>query len=80
MPDRLDGDLVLFASTIGRDDSVDVVKVWEPYVSGAIERHDIVSDHDQLMQTDSRDQFGPILAAKLLGLTNGQTQPERGDS
>ena len=73
VPDRLDGDLVLFASTIGRDDPVDVVKVWEPYVSGAIERHDIVSDHDQLMQTDSLEQFGPILAAKLRRLANGQT-------
>ncbi|MFD8813819.1 condensation domain-containing protein [Streptomyces sp. NPDC059627] len=68
-PARFHGDLLLFVSTIGRNTDVASPERWRPYVSGVIESHDVVSTHDQLMQTESLAQFAPILAAKLRGLS-----------
>jgi thioesterase domain-containing protein len=68
-PQYLDGDMLLFTSTAHHDSDAAHPDLWKPYVGGTIETHGIVSGHDELMQPESLDQFMPILAAKLCGLT-----------
>jgi thioesterase domain-containing protein len=61
--------MLLFTSTAHHDSDAAHPDLWKPYVGGTIETHSIVSGHDELMQPESLDQFMPILAAKLCGLT-----------
>ncbi|MFJ9850401.1 non-ribosomal peptide synthase/polyketide synthase [Streptomyces sp. NPDC101150] len=68
-PGRFDGDLLLFNSTIDREENSPGADIWRPYVGGRIESHDITTRHDRMTQPGSLAQIGPILEAKIADLT-----------
>jgi hypothetical protein len=78
-PDRFHGNLLLFNSTIDRDDDVVTPEVWRPCIDGTIESHDITSKYDLMTQPGSLAQIGPILTAKLHDMTSDTlpSHPER---
>ncbi|MEU7382804.1 amino acid adenylation domain-containing protein [Streptomyces sp. NPDC042207] len=74
-PDVFDGDLLLFNSTIDREDDSANAGIWQPYVTGRIDSHDITTRHDRMTQPGSLAQIGPILAAKIADITGTAPNP-----
>ncbi len=68
-PGRFHGDLLLFNSTIDREDDTATAEVWKPYIDGTIESHDITGRHDRMTEPGPLAQIGPVLAAKLQEIT-----------
>ncbi len=68
VPGVFDGDLLLFNSTIDRDEDTPDARTWQPYIGGRIESHDITTRHDRMTQPGSLAQIGPILAARITEL------------
>ncbi|WP_416071302.1 amino acid adenylation domain-containing protein, partial [Streptomyces sp. NY05-11A] len=64
-PAVFDGDMLLFNSTIDRDQDSPGADVWRPYVTGSIDSYDITARHDRMTQPGSLAQLGPLLAARL---------------
>ncbi|MFE7309674.1 amino acid adenylation domain-containing protein, partial [Streptomyces sp. NPDC057546] len=79
VPGRYDGDLLLFNSTIDRGHDDAGPKVWHPYIAGRIESHEITTRHDQMTQTGSLAQIGPVLAARIAEATGGTTLSQQED-
>ncbi|MGE7433937.1 amino acid adenylation domain-containing protein, partial [Kitasatospora sp. NPDC001175] len=78
-PGRFDGDLLLFNSTIDRTDDSTGAGIWQPYVAGRIESHEITTRHDRMTQPGSLAQIGPILAARLAEATGATSTPNLED-
>ncbi len=72
-PGRFQGDLLLFNSTVDRSDDGPTPEVWQPYIDGTIDSHDVTVRHDLMTQPGSLAQIGPILAAKLHEITNAMS-------
>ncbi|MGH3941364.1 MAG: amino acid adenylation domain-containing protein [Pseudonocardiaceae bacterium] len=70
-PGRFHGNLLLFNSTINRDDAAATPEVWKRYIDGTIKSHDITTGHDFMTQPGSLAQIGPILATELHHITSG---------
>ncbi|MBV6697676.1 non-ribosomal peptide synthase/polyketide synthase [Kitasatospora aureofaciens] len=68
VPGRFDGDLLLFNSTIDREADSPDAGVWQPYIAGRIESHDVTTRHDRMTQPGSLGQIGPVLAARIAEL------------
>lgn len=66
VPKRFEGDMLFFHSTIIPDwfDPIDP-EMWEPYVGGRIERHDIECRHKDLCQPGPLDEIGKTILNKL---------------
>lgn len=66
VPKRFEGDMLFFHSTIIPDwfDPIDP-EMWEPYVGGKIERHDIECRHKDLCQPGPLDEIGKTILNKL---------------
>ncbi|KJK59171.1 non-ribosomal peptide synthetase, partial [Saccharothrix sp. ST-888] len=76
-PSRFDGDLLLFNSTIDRTDDSAGAGIWQRYIAGRVESHDITTRHDRMTQPGSLAQIGPILAARLAEATGDNPTPTR---
>ncbi|MFD5514667.1 amino acid adenylation domain-containing protein [Streptomyces sp. NPDC127066] len=64
-PERFDGDMLFFEAA-GRDGaSTGLAEVWEPYVSGRIEKHVTPFKHMQMMSSDALADLAPVLARAL---------------
>ncbi|MEW2043495.1 thioesterase domain-containing protein, partial [Streptomyces sp. NPDC005534] len=64
-PEQFDGDMLFFEAA-GRDGaSTGLAEVWEPYVSGHIEKHVTPFEHMQMMSTDALADIAPVLARAL---------------
>ncbi|WP_316528536.1 non-ribosomal peptide synthase/polyketide synthase [Kitasatospora brasiliensis] len=66
VPRTFDGDLLLFNSTIDRsaEDNAGPA-IWQPYVTGRIESHEVTTRHNRMTQPGSLAQIGPVLAARI---------------
>ncbi|OMF80932.1 amino acid adenylation domain-containing protein [Paenibacillus glucanolyticus] len=66
VPKRFEGDMLFFHSTIIPDwfDPIDP-EMWNPYVGGVIERHDIECRHKDLCQPGPLDYIGKCILGKL---------------
>jgi nonribosomal peptide synthetase DhbF len=66
VPKRFEGDMLFFHSTIIPDwfDPIEP-EMWEPYVGGNIERHDIECRHKDLCQPGPLDYIGKCILSKL---------------
>ncbi|MGP4011181.1 amino acid adenylation domain-containing protein [Streptomyces sp. 4N124] len=63
--EKFDGDMLFFEAA-GRDGaSTGLAEVWEPYVSGRIEKHVTPFKHMQMMSADALADIAPILARAL---------------
>ena len=66
-PGVFDGDLLLFRAKV--DCKVQATAaLWQPYICGQIECHEVAARHDHMMQPDHLAQIGPVVAAKLRDL------------
>ncbi|WRZ89691.1 amino acid adenylation domain-containing protein [Streptomyces sp. NBC_01007] len=64
-PEQFDGDMLFFEAA-GRDGaSTGLAEVWEPYVSGHIEKHVTPFKHMQMMSSDALADIAPVLARAL---------------
>ncbi|MFJ8996720.1 amino acid adenylation domain-containing protein [Streptomyces sp. NPDC102279] len=64
-PEQFDGDMLFFEAA-GRDGaSTGLSEVWEPHVSGHIEKHVSPFQHMQMMSTDALAEIAPVLARAL---------------
>ncbi|WP_448322092.1 amino acid adenylation domain-containing protein [Streptomyces sp. CO7] len=64
-PEHFDGDM-LFIEAAGPDgDSTGLAEVWEPYVSGRIEKHVTPFPHMRMMSADALADIAPVLARAL---------------
>ncbi|MFF5175392.1 amino acid adenylation domain-containing protein [Micromonospora sp. NPDC000089] len=61
-PEVFDGDLLYFAAA--RTDEL-TWRLWQPYVTGRFEVHEIPAGHDQLMNPEPAAAIGRTLASKL---------------
>ncbi|GAB3738563.1 hypothetical protein GCM10027598_66990 [Amycolatopsis oliviviridis] len=69
------GDILLFVATVDRPEHlpVSVAKAsWKDFTSGAIEAHDIPSNHYDMVQTAALGQIGAIVAEKLRQRPEGE--------
>ncbi|WP_330347951.1 non-ribosomal peptide synthase/polyketide synthase [Streptomyces sp. NBC_00582] len=64
-PGVLDGDLLLFNSTIDREQDSPGADVWRPYVTGSLTSYDITARHDRMTRPGALAQLGPLLAARI---------------
>ncbi len=66
IPQRYDGDLLLFTSTDSGSDAATRPEAWIPYISGEIEVHPVAGRHrDMLTNRELSAQIGRVLASKL---------------
>ncbi|MFJ7910150.1 non-ribosomal peptide synthase/polyketide synthase [Kitasatospora sp. NPDC096204] len=74
VPGTFDGDLLLFNSTIDRsaDDNAGP-GIWQPYITGRIESHEVTTRHNRMTQPGSLAQIGPVLAARIADVTGDAT-------
>jgi thioesterase domain-containing protein/acyl carrier protein len=79
VPRELDGDLLLFNSTIDRTDDNAGPGIWRPYITGRIESHEITTRHDRMTKAGSLAQIGPILAARLAEATGDNPTRDQKD-
>ncbi|MGK4578986.1 non-ribosomal peptide synthase/polyketide synthase [Kitasatospora sp. HPMI-4] len=68
VPGLFEGDLLLFNSTIDREEGSPDARVWQPHIGGRIESHDVTTRHDRMTQPGSLAQIGPVLAARITEL------------
>ncbi|MFF1925985.1 amino acid adenylation domain-containing protein, partial [Streptomyces sp. NPDC058221] len=64
-PRRFEGPALFFTATEGRSDDTFGRELWNPYISGPVENHDVACAHAQMMQPAARAQIGTTLAAAL---------------
>jgi thioesterase domain-containing protein/acyl carrier protein len=62
------GDMLLFNSTIDREQDSPGADVWRPYVAGGIDSYDITARHDRMTRPGSLAQIGPVLAARITAI------------
>ncbi|MEU1517123.1 non-ribosomal peptide synthase/polyketide synthase, partial [Streptomyces sp. NPDC005811] len=64
-PGLFDGDMLLFNSTIDREQDSPGADVWRPYVTGSVDSYDITARHDRMTRPGALAQLGPLLAARI---------------
>jgi thioesterase domain-containing protein len=62
---RFDGDLMIIVATEDRPANPPSPADWQPYVSGAIETHEIACPHQLLTEPGPMAIIGPLLAAAM---------------
>ncbi|KPI15380.1 amino acid adenylation domain protein [Actinobacteria bacterium OK074] len=67
-PGVFHGDMLLFNSTIDREQDSPGADVWRPYVAGGIDSYDITARHDRMTRPGSLAQIGPVLAARITAI------------
>ncbi|MDX3381008.1 non-ribosomal peptide synthase/polyketide synthase [Streptomyces niveiscabiei] len=75
-PAVFQGEMLLFNSTIDREQDSPGADVWQPYVDGPITSYDITARHDRMTQPGALAQLGPVLAARIAELTNSTDTEE----
>lgn len=80
VPTRFEGDLLFFRSTIIPEwfDPIEP-EMWEPYIGGRLERHDIACRHKDLCQPGPLTEIGQVLLAKLQALNSAGARNNRGE-
>ncbi|MFD4024544.1 amino acid adenylation domain-containing protein [Streptomyces sp. NPDC058576] len=69
------GPVLFFTATEGRPADTFGLSLWDPYIDGPIENHDVACAHAQMMQPAAREQIGTTVAAVL----NAGHRTEQGD-
>jgi thioesterase domain-containing protein/acyl carrier protein len=64
-PERFDGNMLFFEAAGQDGASTGLAEVWEPYVSGQIEKHVTPFKHMQMMSADALADIAPVLARAL---------------
>ncbi|MEV7315227.1 amino acid adenylation domain-containing protein [Streptomyces microflavus] len=64
-PRTFHGPLLFFTATEGRPPGTFGLPLWEPYITGPVENHDVPCAHAQLMQPAAREQIGTTVSAAL---------------
>ncbi|MEU8771928.1 hypothetical protein AB0C94_33870 [Streptomyces griseus] len=59
------GPALFFTATEGRPADTFDVSLWDPYITGPIENHDVACAHAQMMQPAPREQIGTTVTAVL---------------
>ncbi|MDX2961157.1 non-ribosomal peptide synthase/polyketide synthase [Streptomyces acidiscabies] len=75
-PAVFQGEMLLFNSTIDREQDSPGADVWRPYVDGPITSYDITARHDRMTRPGALAQLGPVLAARIAELTNSTDTEE----
>jgi thioesterase domain-containing protein len=70
-PSRFDGDVVFFHATEGKDEDFPTVAVWNPFLVGRVEVHDIPCRHGEMTAPHALDHIGPVLAERLSRVAAG---------
>ncbi|MEU6126234.1 amino acid adenylation domain-containing protein [Streptomyces sp. NPDC047123] len=65
VPRTFRGDVLFFRATEEAPGNGLVPALWNPYVDGALQVHDVPCGHAQMMRPDSRALIGPVLDASL---------------
>jgi thioesterase domain-containing protein len=65
LPQRFDGDILLFVATQG--DPKPSPEIWRPYVGGQIKVHRVDCSHETMMDHVPAGAIGRILATELNG-------------
>ncbi|MGC4931225.1 alpha/beta fold hydrolase [Streptomyces sp. DT117] len=69
------GPVLFFTATEGRPRDTFGLSLWDPYIDGPIENHDVACAHAQMMQPAAREQIGTTVSAVL----DAGHRTERGD-
>ncbi|WP_416971231.1 non-ribosomal peptide synthase/polyketide synthase [Streptomyces sp. 4F14] len=75
-PAVFQGEMLLFNSTIDREQDSPGAHVWQPYVDGPITSYDITARHDRMTRPGALAQLGPVLAARIAELANSTDTEE----
>ncbi|QFR97692.1 amino acid adenylation domain-containing protein [Streptomyces tsukubensis] len=67
-PRTFHGPVLFFTATEGRPADVFARGLWEPYITGPVENHDVACAHARMMQPSARERIGPVLDAALRAL------------
>ncbi|MBP0456548.1 non-ribosomal peptide synthetase [Streptomyces montanisoli] len=67
-PHTFHGPVLFFTATQGRPADMFRLALWDPYITGHIENHDVPCAHAHMMRPESRDRIGPTVAAALRSL------------
>ena len=65
---RFAGDILLFVAAVDRPEHLrvaDAIASWQDYTTGAIESHEIASNHFEMVQPAALAQIGAVVAEKL---------------
>ncbi|MFF3822826.1 amino acid adenylation domain-containing protein [Streptomyces griseus] len=69
------GPALFFTAAEGRPADTFDLSLWDPYITGPIENHDVACAHAQMMQPAAREQIGTTVTAVLTAYQH----TERGD-
>lgn len=69
------GPVLFFTATEGRPRDTFGLSLWDPYIDGPVENHDVACAHAQMMQPAAREQIGTTVSAVL----DAGHRTERGD-
>uniref|UniRef100_UPI000A9A9826 alpha/beta fold hydrolase n=1 Tax=Streptomyces acidiscabies TaxID=42234 RepID=UPI000A9A9826 len=75
-PAVFQGEMLLFNSTIDREQDSPGADVWRPYVDGPITSYDITARHDRMTRPGALAQLGPVLAARIAELADSTDTEE----
>nr|APD71558.1 non-ribosomal peptide synthetase 5 [Streptomyces sp.] len=67
VPGRFDGDILHFAATAERPPGLPTAAVWEPAVTGRVERHAVDCAHREMCRPEPLARIGRVLAERLGG-------------
>ncbi|MCF3960124.1 non-ribosomal peptide synthetase [Streptomyces fuscigenes] len=67
-PRPFHGPVLFFTATEGRPADQFPLSLWDPYITGHIENHDVPFAHARMFQPAARAQIGPTVAAALRSL------------
>ncbi|MFG3426536.1 amino acid adenylation domain-containing protein [Streptomyces californicus] len=59
------GPALFFTATEGRPANTFDLSLWDPYITGPVENHDVACAHAQMMQPAAREQIGTTVTAVL---------------
>jgi len=65
VPERFDGDALLFSAELGERSGPVITEAWRPYIAGRLERHRIEAKHNHLMQPGPAAVIGRALSERL---------------
>ncbi|WP_179272367.1 amino acid adenylation domain-containing protein [Streptomyces sp. XY006] len=64
-PGRFDGDVLHFTATAGRPPGLPTAALWEPAVTGRVERHAVECTHREMCRPEPLARVGRVLAERL---------------
>ncbi|MFI8194542.1 amino acid adenylation domain-containing protein [Streptomyces sp. NPDC085946] len=65
VPGRFDGDVLHFTATAGRPPGAPTAAVWEPAVTGRVERYTVDCTHREMCRPEPLARIGRVLAERL---------------